>query len=198
MATGNFYNTNASKIFAVEIEDEWEYDNLFTNLCDALRSTDYHAYTTLGAAPCENDYNRSFPGKILGGKGVSKMYGDCEVFIHITPVIRSGYYSGVNLDWEIESEAGSLDPEQYELEKIFRMDYGINAGMAKIQARNAEYWLEHHPRGIRLAGTISKTCRICSKKSIRRRALPLKSTRTMALCLRTSKRLRLSLPNNVS
>lgn len=97
MATSNFHNVNATNIFAVQLEDEWEYDDLVSNLESEFAShTDYSDYGK--SDPYEL---RSFPSKSLGSFSNSVIVGDDDVEIYVTPVIRSGYYEGVNLDWHV-------------------------------------------------------------------------------------------------
>jgi hypothetical protein len=92
MATSNFHNVNATHIFAVQLEDEWAYDDLVENLeSEFSKHSDYYDYG-------KSDPNelRSFPSKSLGSFSNSVVVGEDEVEIYITPVIRSGYYEGVN------------------------------------------------------------------------------------------------------
>ena len=98
MATSNFYNENASAIFAAEIEEEFDYDDLVSNLEYALRELDESWSSGKAGDWIDND------SKILEFS-LSDTFGykdgtTLEVIIH--PVIRSGYYSGVNLDWIYE------------------------------------------------------------------------------------------------
>jgi hypothetical protein len=100
MATSNFHNVNATHIFAVQLEDEWAYDDLVENLeSEFSKHSDYYDYG-------KSDPNelRSFPSKSLGSFSNSVVVGEDEVEIYITPVIRSGYYEGVNLDWHCSFE----------------------------------------------------------------------------------------------
>ena len=39
MATSNFHNVNASHIFAVQLEDTYEYDDLIDNIKSGLKET---------------------------------------------------------------------------------------------------------------------------------------------------------------
>lgn len=109
MATSNFHNVNATHIFAVQLEDEWAYDDLVDNLeSEFSKHSDYYDYG-------KSDPNelRSFPSKSLGSFSNSVTIGDEEVEIYITPVIRSGYYEGVNLDWHIRLYVNGYDDDTY-------------------------------------------------------------------------------------
>ena len=46
--------------------------------------------------------DRNYGGLILGTLSIEKEYSQMDVSVTLTPVIRSGYYGGVNLDWEME------------------------------------------------------------------------------------------------
>jgi hypothetical protein len=110
MATSNFHNVNASHIFAVRLEDEWEYDDLVSNLESEFNNNlDYSDYG-------KSDPNelRSFPSKSLGSFSNWLTIGDDEVEIYVTPVIRSGYYEGVNLDWHVRYYVNGYEDDTYE------------------------------------------------------------------------------------
>ena len=130
MATSNFHNVNASHIFAVELQDEWEYQDLISNLESEFNTNlDYSDYS-------KSDPNelRSFPSKSLGSFSNSLTIGDDEVEVYVTPVIRSGYYEGCNLDWHVRYyvngyyqtdfkpylkvvEYSEIDKEEYDLRR---------------------------------------------------------------------------------
>ena len=113
MATSNFHNVNASAIFAVQLEDEWAYDDLVDNLKSELNNdTDYVDY-----GKTDPHELRSFPSRTLGSIRKYVQYKDFYVEVCVTPVIRSGYYDGVNLDWNadylINGDASYDSPEFY-------------------------------------------------------------------------------------
>ena len=110
MATSNFHNVNASNIFAVQLEDEWEYQDLVSNLESEFNTNlDYSDYS-------KSDPNelRSFPSKSVGSFSNSIEIGEDEVEVYVTPVIRSGYYEGVNLDWHVRYYVNGSEDETYE------------------------------------------------------------------------------------
>ena len=110
MATSNFHNVNASHIFAVQLEDEWDYQDLVSNLESEFNTNlDYSDYS-------KSDPNelRSFPSKSVGSFNNSIEIGDDEVEIYVTPVIRSGYYEGVNLDWHVRYYVNGYEDDTYE------------------------------------------------------------------------------------
>jgi hypothetical protein len=101
MATSNFHNVNASSIFAVELQDTYEYDDLIDNIQSGLKSTGYYNMLT------KSDPNelRSFPSTSIGALDnyVEDANGN-GIVVTITAVVRSGYYDGVNLDWHCHLE----------------------------------------------------------------------------------------------
>ena len=110
MATSNFHNVNASNIFAVELQDEWEYQDLVSNLESEFNTNlDYSDYS-------KSDPNelRSFPSKSVGSFSNSIEIGEDEVEVYVTPVIRSGYYEGCNLDWHVRYYVNGYEDETYE------------------------------------------------------------------------------------
>ena len=109
MATSNFHNVNATNIFAVQLEDEWAYDDLVENLeSEFSEHSDYYDYG-------KSDPNelRSFPSKSLGSLSNSITIEDDEVEIYVTPVIRSGYYEGCNLDWHVRLYVNGSEDDTY-------------------------------------------------------------------------------------
>jgi len=109
MATSNFHNVNATNIFAVQLQDEWDYEDLVSNLeSEFNKHSDYYDYG-------KSDPNelRSFPSKSLGSFSNSVTIEDDEVEIYVTPVIRSGYYEGVNLDWHVRLYVNGYDDDTY-------------------------------------------------------------------------------------
>jgi len=102
MATSNFHNVNASHIFAVELQDTYEYDDLIDNIQSGLKETGYYNMLT------KSDPNelRSFPSTSIGSLDnyVESSDDDSGIVVTITAVVRSGYYDGVNLDWHCHFE----------------------------------------------------------------------------------------------
>jgi hypothetical protein len=98
MATSNFHNENASAIFAVRLENEYDYEDLVCNLESELSNNpDYVDY-----GKTDKNELRSFPSRTLGSIRKYAQYKDFYVEVCVTPVIRSGYYEGVNLDWNVD------------------------------------------------------------------------------------------------
>jgi hypothetical protein len=128
MATSNFHNVNASAIFAVQLEDEWSYEDLVENLKSELNNdSDYVDYG-------KSDPNelRSFPSRSLGSIRKYHQYKDFYVEVCVTPVIRSGYYDGVNLDWNVDY---SINGDSYDIDELENgIGYNTALPISKIKA----------------------------------------------------------------
>jgi hypothetical protein len=101
MATSNFHNVNASHIFAVQLEDEFEYDDLIDNIKSGLKETGEFNLLT------KSDPNelRSYPSTSIGSLDCYVEDNDGNgIVVTVTAVVRSGYYDGVNLDWHVHFE----------------------------------------------------------------------------------------------
>lgn len=108
MATSNFYNVNASKVFAVLTEDEFDYEDAVNNVKAELEKLNEAegVYVYLGSGKDVND-NRNFSSEVLGTVNFSndfKVENEDPIIaeFNIVCVIRSGYYQHANLDWNIE------------------------------------------------------------------------------------------------
>lgn len=141
MATGNFHNTNASKIFAIQTEDEFAYE-LAIDSCNYLLEKN-------GFDPEEGtDHNelRSYPSRVLGSISEGKEIAGAWVNVQVVAVARSGYYSGINLDWSctIEVDGSEWHNEHPEIDYVAEnLVYygGHNEGLAKIQAKNIQKYI---------------------------------------------------------
>jgi len=87
MSTPNFRNVNASKIYAVRLINEFDYDDLVDNL-----QAEFQSYVD------SFDNDRNYPGRIISDIQATK--GKWDITINI--IVRSAYYDGVNLDWEVQ------------------------------------------------------------------------------------------------
>lgn len=136
MATGNFHNVNASKIFACELESEFDYEDLMLNLEEALKAMKCD-YCCRGEDP---HGLRSFPSRVLTGMGFSKEYKEFSVDMEISIIIRSGYYSGCNLDWDIKYSIEGIESNKAVFVDLLEYYVECSEKMAKHKARLAEKW----------------------------------------------------------
>lgn len=96
MGASNFYNKNASRIFACELVDEWSFDDLTADLQSTLEGE--YGFESID----ESDNDRSYPMNYIAEKRVEFKYKDFIVYATIKAGIRSAYYDGCNLDWHLE------------------------------------------------------------------------------------------------
>jgi hypothetical protein len=162
MGTSNFYNKNASKTFAVLMgyeqpiidedgnetdqtewrsPDEWDYDDFISNIQSTLKESPYYWRPEIG----NNSHNlRSFEGRILGSYIEGKTLLNVSLEVQITCILRSGYYEGANLDWEITYyidgyEHDDIDNAIEEWEYQANKDFNI--GLCRIHKAKAEEYL---------------------------------------------------------
>jgi hypothetical protein len=119
MGTGNFWNKNASKVFAVlmsyespVLDDEgneteetemvqcedFEYDDLIDEIKEALKASKFNPWVP--AKPVW-DNERQFCGRTIGELSKEEFFGDVSISVTIECVLRSAYYEGANLDWNM-------------------------------------------------------------------------------------------------
>jgi hypothetical protein len=157
MGTANFYNKNASKIYAgcmsyeddvlddegeptgekeMYTPDEFEYNDWIYYVRECL----YEIKGYSEEDKWENNYDRNFTGRIIGSVTRSKKFGNMDVSVTIDAISRSGYYEGSNLDWSLSycycnDSDDSFNP--FDVKSDFIYYSNMNPGMASIQARNA-------------------------------------------------------------
>ena len=135
MATSNFHNVNASSIFSVQLEDEWAYDDLISNLESEFNS--HSDYSTVGKSD-PNDL-RSYPSTSIGSFSNSVIIGEDEISIFVTPVIRSGYYDGCNLDWHVRYYVNGYEDDFYEHYDDTKIQSFTNEYVAFIENIYSQY-----------------------------------------------------------
>jgi len=94
MSAPNFYNKNASKIFAVSEEDEWteNWRAAKDNIASELTSKGYREVSI-------SDNDRNYPGEYFLEKEL--VFWDIWR-ITIYAVVRGAYYDGTNFDWQVD------------------------------------------------------------------------------------------------
>ena len=91
MSAPNFYTKNASKVFIVEAEEEYDIDDTKENIASELAANGYTEVSIYGG-------DSSYPGEYF----ISKELTFWNVWrITIYACIRSGYFSDANLDWDV-------------------------------------------------------------------------------------------------
>ena len=114
MATSNFHNVNATNIFAVSLEDDFDYYNLLDNLTYDFKShKNYYDYGK------EDEHElSSYPSKSLGSFSSSIDIGEDTHEVYVTPVIRSGYYEGCNLDWHVRCYVNGMEYDKEDATEV--------------------------------------------------------------------------------
>jgi len=158
MGTSNFFNRNASRIFAIcmdyetpildddgnetdEMEyvsaESWEYDDVKSDLITQIE--ELKDCNGVGNGDC----NRNFSGAPIGRLYASEVYLGQEVGIEIQCLIRSGYYEGANLDYDITYEFGGGTYDDIDGLCTDFIDETVSdyKGFAKIHSKNVSKFL---------------------------------------------------------
>jgi hypothetical protein len=100
MATSNFLNRNASNVFAVEIENDFDYDDIKENLKYHFLSENFkYDFTEINKWNNDRNFSGFIIGAVQDSVNIQELF---DIDVNINVIIRSGYYSGVNLDWELD------------------------------------------------------------------------------------------------
>jgi len=160
MATSNFYNKDASKIFVClesyedfildedgnETEEKetrqperYEINEFIEDVKEQLEELgNYYMSETSGK------YNRNFSETSLGTIYKSKNFAGVEVNVYVNCCLISGYYEAANLDYSVSFDVGNYtEMDETDLNDLEQDMYDMiqNYGMAKIQAKNVLKWL---------------------------------------------------------
>jgi hypothetical protein len=165
MGTGNFYNVNANKIYAVfmnyeqpildddgneteKVEtrsvEEYEVDDFIYNIRDEVEAITKKENLGFSKRISSDRHKlHSYDSTELFQIFDDKKFGDFDVSISINCVARHGYYEGANLDWFIEYQTSSGYVEE-SIDFIDSINYysDMPAGMKRIQCNLAERWAE--------------------------------------------------------
>ena len=161
MATGNFYNENCSRYFAIgmnryftkedveecdldpEIEGEFDefgtetdYEDSKQNIVSGLQEKGWEDYDGY-----EGD------ALVIAYKDKSLVYGGCEISLEIKALVRSGYYEGACMDlsgkvtidsagdyWTGSPEYDLFDG--FDESDVIEDNWTGNAGLDHLQAKN--------------------------------------------------------------
>ena len=138
MGTGNFYNKNASKIFAFETEEEFDYEDAIGNIVCELKNNGFSE-----AKGREQGGLRSYEGSYIASKSIEKTFCGATAEVEIKAVVRSGYYSGANIDWELVYKfEENCDEIPNDIAEVLVRYYGVKEGLATIQAKNVRKFME--------------------------------------------------------
>lgn len=155
MGTRNFYNENAKCIYAVamhsdECDSEFcncgaqeEYDDVQINIQYAWKGCTRESNFGMDRRIC---HSVLFLGYYFASKCISKYFADARIDVCIYAIIRPGYYEGANLDWQIKMFVDGNQRESLEYDDLEYYMPNCNTGMAKIQVRNAQAWVDKNSK----------------------------------------------------
>jgi len=145
MATGNFYNKNAKYIYAIFQEDEYD-DFIYDDVKDNI-SNDLVAYTEKSKACLGYSNSHYRDASLIEVVSITNEVAGVPFTVSIEILMRSGYYEGANLDYEIKYSVDSVEID--DLSEAFQVfydvatwDYDMSKGLATIQAKNAAKRIE--------------------------------------------------------
>jgi hypothetical protein len=158
MATGNFYQQDSSRIFAVLMSyhcdetneyihaSEFEYDDIKDCVSDDLASMakakniDY-----IDNSDKYSEGLRSYPQSNLCEIYKEKTYLDVGICVKLECIITSGYYEGANLDYRILYEVDGYDTDKdYVVERFAEIcEYNdTNKGLIEINKSNVSKFID--------------------------------------------------------
>jgi hypothetical protein len=94
----------------------------------------------------QDDDHRNFYGSALGRYLLDKDYMGITIEIELTVLMRSGYYEGCNLDYNIDIhvDGHSHDDVDYAIDEWeYQANKWNNAGLVKANKSKAQVWLEN-------------------------------------------------------
>jgi hypothetical protein len=140
MGTSNFHNTNASKVFAVLMDDEideFDAQDEFEMFKDDLLERLSQLPEFIEGRGIDSEELRSFPSTLLGSFERSKTIGGLEIAVCLVAVMRSGYYQGANLDYCIDM---LVDGNSNDCLRDAYEDYSAYPGICFRHAEAAQKW----------------------------------------------------------
>ena len=142
MGTSNFrYNTD--NIFAVDDNCEFIYDDTKQNLISEFEFLDRANNHLNFFEKSEFDNNRNFGGFIYGSLYFDLYFLNLDIRINYELILRGGYYSGFNLDYEFNIEYNGSNYEDIDgLISDFMKYDDLNNGLKTIHKDNFKRLLE--------------------------------------------------------
>jgi len=127
MGTSNFYNKNSSKIYACQIEEDFDYQDLVENLQFEFQAQEFDLIN-------EFDNERNFCGQYITTKKIEFTNINQSIYLKIKAVVRNGYYSGVNLDYDFEIVGEGVNSyfNDFEINQKDDLDYQVERGFKTL------------------------------------------------------------------
>lgn len=155
MSTPNFYTKNASKTFAVLLNeydeeteqvivpDGYDLEDLTDSIISILEDKGFDITEVNKPGRATGRVNRSYSDYVICEVLSNyKAFGNIEFCVNLTVLIRQGYYEGGCLDWELSYDGGEWLEFPPDTLPSFECYSDMNPGMQKIQSKNADKWLE--------------------------------------------------------
>jgi len=148
MGTSNFHNENATRIYADECDYEGAYEDLVSNVRYSLQAKD-EAKTiqfTFDDDISLDSELRSFPARSIGTVYENFSFLNADINVELIPLVRSGYYEGANLDYEVsfilEGENFESITDLISAIQDYPEDYDTTPGLIAIHSNNLQNRLE--------------------------------------------------------
>ncbi len=141
MGASNFHKVNASKYFANTCAEEYEFEDLKSNIQTELSHSPYYYKNEIGKDRAEL---RSYPSFVLGTIiSETKKYKDFDIEVALIAIVRSGYYDGCNLDWSVEFLINGDDMDQLNFAEMIEFQTNYSIANSKRYATFAEQWAKN-------------------------------------------------------
>ncbi len=144
MSTGNFYQRDAKNIYAVENDEEDEYEYTRDSIINELDESKFN-FSLDTSITLESDL-RSFPSTTIGYLYETITFLNQEFDVNLIPLTCSGYYEGFNLDYEIRFEINGESFQTIEdlIECLvnYSEDYNLKRGIVAMNKKRLETKLQ--------------------------------------------------------
>ena len=142
MGTNNFHNVQARRIFAVDCQDEWAYDDAIDNIFYGLEEK-FGKQNVIAEDKTPDDELRSFPAIVIATiEGEGRTYDGEDVYPVAEIIIRSGYYQGCNFDYNIKFNVWGEIYEDIDEINIEEIQY--YSDKSEKQAERYTEWMRKH------------------------------------------------------
>lgn len=163
MATGNFYNANCSRYFALGMNKYYSKEDVEENELDPELVGEFDEVgTEISYGDCKQNIVSDLQAKgwedydgyeddahVIAYKTKTLVYGGCEISLEINALVRSGYYEGACMDlsgkvtidsagdyWSGSPEYDMFDGGEFCEDSVIEDNWTGNAGLDRLQAKN--------------------------------------------------------------
>ena len=148
MGAPNFTRSNASAIYAIGLENQFEDESELDWFLESAINVFAKGWYNIDELGGDNYY----PRRYFAEKSIREMFGGCVLEFYIRGYAEAGYHEGAKLDYELELKVYTLNwapSAEYENEDIIYLEsnnafehdvkalnWCDNAGLSAMQARN--------------------------------------------------------------